>query len=181
MNIINLDRDSFWTNLKTTADVTVGTVFAPLPSGNAIINADPTVYDDVAKAKLSTSAAITVAAASYAAIGCYLKPPTVDTVPYRIKGYAHGLQSPSCIAIIGYGPSSPTGSGDTITPCVFIPFDDYIDEIVMIPALDSTDPDYGKPIAFGIGIGQCTSDVVFAHLSAQRMATTPPKYGAAVR
>lgn len=180
MSLTNIQRDSFWADLEETIDVQMGTTFTPIGAlttdREIIMNADATVQPAVAKAKLSKVTAYTVPAASYGAFGCYMAPPKTDAVPYRVKAYAHGLQSPSCALGVGYAEASPNGVNDVLYPCIILPFDDKVDDIVIVPKIEDTDPLYGRAIGFAILVGECTSDIVLAQLSVQRLATSPPQF-----
>ena len=176
MSIVNLRRDGLFTNLEDTNESAWSTQF--VTTGNSfLMNAgDATVYDDFAVAKADKSTGVTVAAASWKAIGCYMSQPGKDRVPYRVKAYAKSLSTlTNFILGIGYGPASITGTDDTITPFSGIPFGYAIDEVIMVPALPDGDPLEDRALAFGILLGEATGQLVYAHLSVQKLSVAAPQ------
>lgn len=174
-NITNIQRDGNWcdphaTEITWSSDIAVG--------ANLQINADSTVYD--AKA-FATAAKTTISVATgWRGIGCYVKAPVADTVPYRVKGFYISSQL-VCAIGVGYGPASPTGTDDVITPVRIIPIPaGHFDELIMVPALDSSHADYGKPLAICMALTYATGGYGHAHLSVQRLATTPPGIASSV-
>lgn len=118
--------------------------------------------------------------------GLLMSAPVVDKTPYRIKAYcitrtAHGF------VFAGYAPASPTGTNDTITSVVSWPIScidsnevGMFDEVVLMPGLQQGDPDFGKPIAFGIACQNNQNAVIRFNISVQNLAKTAPQFAASM-
>ena len=174
-NLVNLDRDGFFTTLKTADELSWSTGVAVGDTINC--NSSGTVNAIYGSARSDKSVAPSITAGQWEAIGVLMEPPKDDMVPYRLKAYTNTAYNVLEIGI-GYAPSSPTGSDDAITPLAVFPMThNCFDEIFMIPALDSGDGDYGKAICFlgAVTFNTGSTPANFA-LSVQRLATAPPPY-----
>ena len=112
-----------------------------------------------------------------------MSPPVVDDTPYRVKLWYFG-ENTNGYFYTGYAPLAPTGTNDAITKVQGIPFSHqgsmekgYFDEAVLMPSIPKTDPDYGKPIAFGLAVAVSTGNPVHAfYMSVQNMEKTAPQF-----
>jgi hypothetical protein len=181
MSINNLDRDGLFTNLEDTNESTWSSTFVTTGSSFTINAGDASVQSTYAMAKADKTTGVTVAAASWKGIGCYITQPGQDMTPYRVKAYAKSLSTLTNFMLgVGYAPLSITGTDDVITPCTLIPFGYAIDEVIMVPSLPDGDPLEDRALAFGILLGEASGQLVYAHLSVQRLSVAPPQYARSV-
>lgn len=176
MSIVNLDRDGVWCEIDTSAEKAWST--ESTIGDTILINADSTVYD--ASAYVQADKTSTSISTGWRGIGCYIKQPTVDTTPYRVKGFINA-GSMICSVGVGYAPASITGGDDSITPVTLFPMSYEFDQLIMVPARISTDTYYNRALAFFIALQYTGASAdTYAHLSVQRLATSPPKFAASV-
>lgn len=175
----NIQRDAIWTKPETASDL--GWPLDTLVTAtNAVANADPTVYTDVANAHTGANL-ISITASNKQTIGCYLKAPEGDNTPYRVKAFSTIYNSDKdqfrTMITIGYGPAAITGSGDTIEDIYEIPFISGIDELIMVPALSSGDTYFGRALFIGVTVAAdstITTKVASTCISVQNLAVAPP-------
>ena len=175
----NISRDATWIEPKTADDLTWPTQTAQ-NSATVTVNAKTAVHTD--KANATCRAAMTVSSQFLECIGVYMQAPVGDNVPYRVKadlvvvGQSGTFNNQA--VVVGYGPASPTGTNDTIDEPYFITFDQQrFDDLIIVPALDSGDPNYGRPLFVGVAhlAGQAVSGLYcFAHVSVQNLGVKPP-------
>jgi len=175
MSIVNVQRDFTLTVPGQTAiALPAGAINTdPLP-----VNADPVVYDDIASLNLVNGGDISLAANYITGAACYLLAPLGDRTPYRVKAsIAITDTDTKTFIVVGYAPASITGAGDLIDEPVLIPFIGQYDDLVLIPAVEDTDPNYGRALAVGIVVyagAVLSNEAVQGHLSVQRLGTKPP-------
>lgn len=175
----NIQRDGTWIEPKTADDLSWPNA-STITAATYTANAKSTVFVD--KANAHARANMTLSAGQLELIGVYLLAPDGDNVPYRVKadlcvvGQSGTFNNQA--VIVGYGPASPTGTNDTIDEPYIITFDQQrFDDLIMVPALDSGDPNYGRPLFFGVAhlAGQAVAGLeVCAHISVQNLAVKPP-------
>ena len=119
------------------------------------------------------------------AAGLLISPPVVDSTPYRVKAYVACFTGNAHI-IVGRAPLAPTGSNDPITNVTGIPITAgshnevaVFDECILIPGVPESDPDFKKPVAFGIACSGSAGGIRF-HLSVQNLAKTAPQFAASM-
>lgn len=181
MSLTNIKRDGFHLEVKNTNESAWSSTFVTT-ADTALINAgDPSVKDEFASARADMTSGVSVAAASWKGIGCYISPPGVDMTPYRVKAYAMNLYGTADFRlVIGYAPASITGTDDTLSPINVLPFGYNFDDIIMVPALPAGDPLEGRALAFGLMLGETATSVIYAALSVQKLSVAPPAFAQAV-
>ena len=172
MSLTNIHRDCFHLELKS-AEVSLSSDFLftapPTVNSTGIVNDGP-----VASETSDRDVAVTVAANSYKAMGVLMKPPLVDRTPYRVKARGHGgLVN---MLLVGYAPASPTGSNDTLDRWNYQSFGFEYDDIIMLPALESTDAMYGRPIFFGVAVPFVSASHIQVDVSVQKLSIAPPQF-----
>jgi len=167
--LINIERDMFWANTDAALAPTVAAVTA-----DASVNTSGTVAQRV-NSFMSTRFPLTTAG-TVNCVGCLILPPADgDVTPYRFIGSYAGR--------FDIGVAWGYGWFDSGTADDFRIFDqsNKADSIVAIPPLDSTDPNYGRPLAF---FGMVNNDVGWSNVrlvgSVQRLISKPPQYASAV-
>ena len=175
----NLQRDGIWIQPKTADELTWSNASA-INAATYSANAKTTLHSD--KAQAFTRAAMTIAADEVELIGVYFAAPPDDNIPFRVHadmvivGQSGTLNNG--VIVVGYGPASPTGTNDAIDEPYIIPFDqNRFDDVIMLPALDSGDGNYGRPVFFGVGTvsSQAVSGLYcVAHISVQNLGVNPP-------
>ena len=177
--LTNLDRDCFHTTLKDTDELSFSTQ-SLISGGSVLLNSTGSVNDVFGSARSDHTTIPAVTAGNWRAIGVLMEEPLQDRVPYRVKLYTNSASGIVHLGI-GYAPSSPTGSDDTIDPVAqFSVTNNYLDEIFLIPALDSGDGDYGKALAFCGMITYNTADYCQVSLSVQKLDVGFPQYNRAI-
>jgi len=175
MSIVNIQRDFTLTVPGQTAiALPAGAINTdPLP-----VNADPVVYDDIASLNLVNGGVISLAADYVSGAACYLLAPLGDRTPYRVKASVAITDTDTKrFIVVGYAPASITGTSDLIADPVYIPFIGQFDDLLLVPAVEELDPNYGRALAVGIVVyagAQLTNESVQGHLSVQRLGTKPP-------
>ncbi|NNE63030.1 MAG: hypothetical protein HKN34_03005 [Gammaproteobacteria bacterium] len=175
----NIQRDGYWIQPKTSADLTWPTA-SNINAATFTVNAKTALHTDSACA--SSRAGMTVSASQLECIGVYFAAPPDDNIPFRVKADLNVVGQSGTFnnqaVVIGYGPASPTGSDDVIDEPFLIPFDQQrFDDLIVLPPLDSGDANYGRPIFFGVAhlAGQSvTSLFVIASISVQNLGVRPP-------
>lgn len=176
----NIQRDCIWVELKTADELTFGNP-SNINAATYIANAKSAVHSD--KANAFTRAMVTMAIDQIELIGVYLEPPDQDNTPYRVFAdlvinAQSGTIDNACV-VVGYGPATPTGVNDVIDEPYILPFNqNRFDDCIMVPPLLSTDPNYGRPLFFGVG--PLASNAIaglftVAHISVQRLAVSAPQ------
>ena len=126
-----------------------------------------------------------ITAGTWYGSGLLMSFPVVDATPYRVKVHALAANS-DMMVVVGYAPVAPSGSGDLITKPVFFPLTDSqnanakFDEVLLMPGLESGDPDFGKPLAFGVVISPYSTVYPTWHISVQNLAKTAPTFAASM-
>lgn len=181
----NIQRDGIWIKPNTASDLTWPTPTLHTAT-EKLANADSTVYDR--SAQFHTGMGALALNGGYSeTVGCYIKQPLVDNTPYRVIASAEviGQQDNiySTFLTIGYAPSSPTGTDDSIEECYSIPFKGCFDGLIMVPNLSSGDTFYGRALFIGVSIGvdaNLSGQYGLCAGSVQRLATSPPTLAQAV-
>jgi hypothetical protein len=172
----NIQRDGIWTDPRSTKLIWPAES-AAVPASISV-NAKTSVHTDAAEVCIEDTDSIT--GGTQVGAGIYINPPVGDNTPYRVKASLRINQSAtdfSTYIVIGYGPVSPTGSADAIVIPLRTPFKDSIDELFMVPALDSGDAYFGRPLFVGISLETgttITNKRIVAHLSVQSLGISPP-------
>lgn len=175
----NLQRDGTWITPDTSENIALSTPVA-LSSSQVFANAKTPLHVDIADVQVRVQDSIAVD--NIAVAGVYMQPPQGDNQPYRVKadGIINGLSGTvmqPCV-VIGYGPAAPTGSDDIIDQPYVIPFNQgEYDDVLFLPQLLDTDPNFGRPLFIGIGFmasNTITNLYVIAHLSVQNLGVRPP-------
>ena len=186
MNLTNLLRDL--------THVTPGAGFIGLGStvrtiGSQInINTDGVVHQvSASNADGNIQAGQKGTTSQWVGTGLYMSQPIVDATPYRVKAYVttHLCEA---LVIVGYAPNTPTGTNDLITDIVSFPLtaagtteSAKFDEIILMPGLSESDPDYGKPIAIGLAFMSANNAAyVRWNISAQNLSKTAPQFAASM-
>ena len=154
---------------------------------NAKMNGSGIVYQTQGSASHAhDSVNGTSAANRWRASGLLMSQPIVDATPYRVKAYVW-VANMNLSLFVGYGPTNPTGSDDQINKCVQFPLtagahdeNGIFDDIILIPGLTQQDPDFGRPIAFGIGVSGSSGGTCRFNLSVQNLAKTAPQFAASM-
>lgn len=179
MTIINLQRDAvFQAPEKTT--VTFGTAAAFNHAQALLANTDPVVQDAYGSVHTDPAVDIILASATQArTMGMFMRPPGSELTPYRVKCYA-GVTDPavSFRMAIGFGEGTIDGANDNITHWESFAFDKKLDELFLVEPQVTTGI---SPIFFGIlFVGIITTGAIDAHISVQRLATSPPQFSQSV-
>ena len=177
---INVQRDGFWIEPKTADELSWPTATA-VTAATYKANAKTAVHVD--KAQAFARSDMTLSADQIELIGIYMTPPVGDNVPFRVKAsmgqLIGGAAAHTQCIVVGYGPASLTGSDDEIDEPYIIPFLHGVgfDELVIVPALDSGDGNYGNPLFFGVGFlaGSAQAGIwTTACISVQNLGVKPP-------
>lgn len=167
-NLINFNRDMFWVfDPANVAPVSGNFSAATLSVGRPafVVERVYAMQTDF----FATTTALTVQSAGVQ----LLPPPEGDSVPYRVKGYCSGPNQ--CIWSCGFD----DGAGVVSSRRAF-GAGHQIDEVVVVPPVDSANPEFGKPMCF---FGSVLNEVAgFAQLSisVQRLIAMPPQFAAAM-
>ena len=124
---------------------------------------------------------------SWRASGLLISQPVIDSTPYRVKAYVATANGNGYV-FVGYAPASPTGNDDLITNVTAFPVTveaqveaGIFDEVLYIPGLPQGDPNFDKPLAFGIAVeAPVGTTIVRYNLSVQNMAKTAPQFAASM-
>jgi len=173
MTTINFLRDMRWPDYVGA----VGAVTGSLDGTLLNIGVDGAVAQRVQSAWLSPQTIASSATLGHCStFGVLLLPPVdEDNTCYRFQGSVHGADWVAW----GFGPY--TSSGSTVSAGrVLVGAGPSVDQTLAIPALDSADPDYGKPFAFFAAIGRANGGVGLGALCAQRLLSMPPQFSAAM-
>ena len=120
--------------------------------------------------------------------GVLMSQPVVDDTPYRVKAYL-GAEKSSMYIFVGYAPLAPTGTNDLITKVVAFQVIGYgvndkgiFDEVFLLPGLKAGDPDFQKPLAFGVAVATEQGAGVNGsyNISVQNLAKTAPQFAASM-
>lgn len=172
-NVVNIQRDSFWTTLKDTDEVAFSTE-SLISGGSLKVNGDSTVYDDkISVRPAHDTVPVVTAGTSWEAIGGYLSPGYDDNTPYRVKLNMNSVNFVGGIAV-GYAPASITGTDDVIDPVAVFHVQNNFDEVLMLPHLESGDTYYGRAICFAFFITYNTGAYGSGALSVQKLSVKPP-------
>ncbi len=177
MNIVNLQRDATFVDLEGTA-LTWGGATAISEAQVGVANTSAVVYDSYASARSSRDATITMVAANHRGIGVFLKPP-IELSPYRVKCYARGDDAALSFSLaIGFSSNTIDGSADEFDHYETFNFDENMDELFMLEPETSAGI---LPLCFAImARGVNTGAKAYAHISVQRLATSPPQFSQSV-
>ena len=176
----NIQRDGLWTKPDSSEDLSFGA--SVLVSAAPQVNSDGAVHVDYAQAHSIRTATFTTSGVDHCrCMGVLMQPPDGDNTPYRVKASAH-IQSLADYSewhaiVVGYAPASPTGSNDQVAQSYWIPFKKHFDDLIMVPALDSGDPNFGRALV--IAVAMCpgpaiTNYTAQAQLSVQNLGIKPP-------
>jgi len=168
MSIINLERDMVWTN-SNAAVVPLSSAFsATSPS----VAANATVEQRVNS--FETGFFATGATNNAWAAGCLILPPVDgDVTPYRFIG---SISSTPVQGYFAYGYWAASAVNLRRVIC----FGKSCDVVVAVPALDSADPNYGRPLCFFGGVIDTANGFAGVQGSVQRMYSKPPQFASAV-
>ena len=114
-------------------------------------------------------------------IGCYFQSIDVERTPFRIRASVQDEGTyrdrfGGCI-VIGYIEASPSGTDDVISGATYIPFQNELDELVIVEPEVSGETYYQRGVAFGLLLNpyaSITSSKQFAYLSVQNLGIKPP-------
>lgn len=173
----NIQRDGRWTKPETASDLALATETTIITT-TIKVNADPVVYVDMAQAHIS-NAAFAITTANQRCIGCYLTPPVGDNVPYRVKASITAFGQPvynnDQAIVIGYAPAVITGTDDIIEDPYYIPFQSSFDDLIIVPALVSGDPFFGRALCIALACQTAqASNHVLGSISVQSLGVKPP-------
>ncbi len=168
-NIINFERDMFWTG----ASALVSPVSGPFGAGDFTVASSGSVGQRHAFMR-SSLVSVAPAAGSVFSAGCLiLPPPDGDNVPYRVKGFS---VAPNCSFVWSFGYLS---AADTVSDVTTLASGD-VDDVFVVRPLQIGDPNYGFPLCF---FGSCFRDVAsyaISSLSVQRLLSKPDQFAAAM-
>lgn len=168
MSLTNVNRDSFHLTLNQSEIAWSG-------NGSGFFNSSGNVNDSKAYASSFSVSNI----ANTSAFGVFMKAPLEERQPFRVKAKIRSDDINNTFLIIGYAPASITGTDDVLTKIKYFPSSSgEIDEIFMIEPVDSLDPNYLRPIGFGIVSLQNVTN--YAHISVQNMGISPPAFSMGV-
>ena len=176
----NIQRDGIWCLPKTSAIQPWSTAFL-VGAATGLMSGPAAVNPDVGFVQSSHTDGQSLSINELVAIGVYLDPPQDDSTPYRVKAsvflMAENAIESNGVLMLGYGPASPTGTDDVIDEPYYIPFGQKLDELLLVQTLDSSDPNYGRPLAFAVCAtsgSTTTNQDILAHISVQNLGTKPP-------
>ena len=169
----NLQRDGFWLPQADQAQA----MQTPVTLANPEVDQALPVHEVAAGAFTAVGTMTQDVGYSY---GVKISQPTIETNPYRFKGYCDiaGAGDNVVMYFVGYAQSG----NDVVENPIYFPAsaDGRIDEILMIEPTQIAGFDT-RALAFGclIVAGAPNADSV-ASLSVQRLSKAPPRYGAVV-
>jgi hypothetical protein len=153
MSLSNIDRDAFIIqSLLLSRRVTFS-------SANNNYNSDGVVYTEYASMESSANSS------AAGCIGVNMRAPVAEFVPFRVKARMVGESR----LMIGYGPSTITGTNDAISEQLFVKFTDYLDEIYMVPYEASI----SEQLVFALG---ATASGQGGQISVQNLGVAPMSY-----
>lgn len=147
-------------------------------TGNPQINALVQTQIDIAHAEINRTAAVSVTAGQWVGIGCYMRTPTLDRQPFRVKGsfFVEDFDASNVLGaiVVGSAPATPIGFNDQLTNARVIPFQGDFDDLIIVEKITTlSDRALGigmmiiAPVAF-------TSKTFGGHLSVQDLGVKPP-------
>lgn len=178
MSIVNLQRDAIFLQLDTALNIGMSSD-SGFSATAFFMNAVPVVEDIFASVQSNHQVQPVLIPDQIQSIGVFLKPPGLDTTPFRVKAYAASVSKDAQFYLsIGYAPAVITGVNDTIEQPVYLALPHHFDELIMIPALKAADPLFGRPIAFAISStsNPTSTENVLLQLSVQNLAIAPPAF-----
>lgn len=165
MSLTNIDRDAFWvTDMLASSEINFPTVTGRMAT-------DGIVHEQVA----GVTSANASGAGGIFGIGVWMKPPTEDNVPFRVKAFCDDVDN--LFLGIGYSPGAITGD-DLLLENRFMHIGNKVDEIIMFPAHDASHVYYGRPI--GIGIFSSSVVTQSVSLSVQNLGVSAPPFAKGV-
>ena len=158
---------------------------------NVYFNGDAIVYQT--QASMHQQIATISPLGNYSTAGLLISQPVVDATPYRVKANVCSYEA-FVYLCVGYGPEAPTGSADLATKCRYFPLQisgskgsgaiygpaAQFDETILIPGVPEGDPDFAKPMFFGIMCAADGNPVAGYYLSVQNLAKTAPQFAASM-
>lgn len=180
MTPVNIQRDGLWIE-PNASNLQAWSTELAITNSVCWVSGPTSVHVDKANVQSDHTATVSVAVGNERCIGVHMQQPVADNTPYRIKA---SISSPSekdydvqGSIVVGFSPASITGSDDIMSAPYYIPFHNTIDEMIMVPALDSGDPNYGRSLCIAVAIQPAvayTTQVVLAQLSVQNLAVKAP-------
>ena len=176
MTPVNIQRDGWYCNLKTSDNIPFGTPYSHTNTTPGV-NTDGLVHDDYFSASSDYTATNTMAAGWMATFGGFIAPPLGDRQPYRVHasilipvdGDAMG-----CITL-GWGPATITGTNDLISQPKQLAF--YVSANSMFVCELAPTVEEGRPLFVGVSVAatkQLTDATIQAHVSCQNLGLRPP-------
>lgn len=174
--IINLQRDACFIDLDKAA-LNWGTAVVITEAVTITANTPGIVYDSYSSVRASRSSLLTLTGDGKV-IGLFMRPPT-NLSPYRVKCYATSDDTDLEFSlIIGWSSNVIDGTDDNVKPWEALAFTKHLDELVMV---EPEVPVGTQAIFFGIMVqGASTGAFADVHVSAQRLATSPPQFDQSV-
>ncbi len=173
-NLVNLDRDMYWSNYADPVAFSGG----DLAAAALVVGNSGAVGQRVSAAR---STGVTVSAASGLSCSSFgvlmLPPPDGDRVPYRVKGAF--LNNSSNPVAWGYG-LLDGGTGSSVVLHTVFSAGYSCDEIVLIEPLADSHPNFGDPLCFFASVVRKVASTSLGSLSVQRLISKPDQYASAV-
>lgn len=176
--IVNVHRDALRVDLDQSVEQKTWSSDVANTTSTIVANCPTAVMVDWNRVQSDDNAAYSIAANNKKAIGCYIQQPQGDRTPYRVKAYAHAASGGiEFLVAVGYAPGTITGSDDTISEVVYLPFDHKFDDLIMVENEPEGDTYANRPLFFGI-VAQSPSggagDYLRAALSVQNLGISAP-------
>lgn len=162
MSLTNINRDPFWIK-----DIRDSVVTPWSTEGTGKMNSDGNVNDRIGYVRSSGASVIS---ATQQGVGTYMRPPTNDYTPYRVKVYVPN--STGIFLVIGYAPATITGIDDIVSNQNLYNIRENLDEIIMLPPHEDGHPFKDRPICFGVAAYQ--SGISNVRMSVQNLSVAPP-------
>lgn len=170
-NLINLERDMFWSNIFNRRSWSAGNQWM---ANNCLVGG----AGNVEQTHNGWSSVPDKDETLAKSVGCAMIGPLEDDwTPFRVKGGGTGVET-----AFGYGYADGGWSqgDDTISACRFFAVGRHIDEIVVVPPIAEGEAHHGSPIVFFAHL-RAGSVMQMSFCSIQRMVGKPNQYAAGVR
>lgn len=179
MSKVNVQRDGYYTHPDENVDVQTWSSTRVFGAYEARSNSDGTTYYDFGFAQGDPEAGYSITANQYIAVGVIMQGPTGDRTPYRVQAYCDIMEETYStykgLVIVGWAPSSPTGSDDQIEQARYFPFVGKFDELLIIEPHETTYAN--RALYFAVAAyspGGVTSKNIAGSISVQNMGVKPP-------
>lgn len=167
----NLQRDMF--HVRDTANYSWG---VPSPGSSQInVQTNGLVYFDSGQIQTKIQSP-SISANNWAGVGVLMDPARENPIPYRVKAYMT-TQHRQAYIVVGY--SGQNTSNPTLYNVIQFPIETnfQFDEIIVMPALDSNDQYYDRPIGFALACGENQNNQkAEGIISVQKLSEQPPRY-----